>query len=226
MPEETPVPDLVTTAAALAGEISAAAAETERSGRLSAGVLARLHQARLFRMLLPRSIGGLEVQPADFIEVLDVLARADASTAWLVAQGCGCSLSAAYLEPAVAREIFGSGDAVLAWGPSGTGAKAIQVDGGYRVSGQWHFGSGNRHAQWLGGHCSVVAAGAGGTAVIAAQTSGEPVERTMLFPRSAARVEDRWHVMGLKGTGSDSYSVEDLFVPGTHTYRREAEAER
>ncbi len=227
MPEGSPVPDLVATAQALSGEIAAASTETERTGRLPAGVLARLHEARLFRLLLPKSVGGLEVEPADFIEILDVLAQADASTAWLVAQGCGCSLSAAYLEPAVAHEIFGGADAVLAWGPSGTGAQAVAVDGGYRVTGQWHFASGNRHAQWLGGHCSVVAAGAGDTTVAStAGAGGEPVERTMLFPRSAARVEDRWQVMGLKGTGSDSYSVDNLFVPASHTYRREAEVER
>ena len=130
---------LIEAAAALHSSLFAAAAETERNGRLAPPLLDALHDAGFFRMLLPRSLGGLEIEPAVFVEVLEALAAADASTAWVVAQGCGCSLAAAYLAPDVAREIFGPGDAVLAWGPSGTGAKAVTVEGGYRVSGQLAF---------------------------------------------------------------------------------------
>ncbi len=198
------------------------AAQTEREGGLPAPVLAALHDAHLFRMLLPRSIGGLEVAPEAFIETLELLAAADASTAWMVAQGCGCSLAAAYLPAASARQVFGANDAVLAWGPSGTGARIVAADGGYRVTGQWHFASGNRHAQWLGGHGSVYE----NDGAPRLDASGKPVERTVVFPREAARIDGQWNVMGLKGTGSDGYAVTDLFVPDAMTYQREAPGER
>ncbi len=214
--------ELIARACALRPLIEAEAAATERNAALSQQMLAALHEARLFRMLLPRSVAGLEVSPATLIEVLEALAAADASTAWVVAQGCGCSLSAAYIDPAVAQEIFGPADAVLAWGPSGTGATARIAAGGYIVDGRWHFASGNRHAQWLGGHCAVL--DPDGAPLLDA--AGRPVERTMLFPRGHAKVEGQWDVMGLKGTGSDSYSVAALHVPGTHTYRRESVVER
>ena len=209
-------------ACALKPAIEAAAADTEHNAALSPAVLGALHEAGMFRLLLPRSIGGHEVEPAVFIEVLEALAGADASTAWVVAQGCGCSLSAAYLAPEVARELFGAGNAALAWGPSGTGARAVAVDGGFRVTGRWHFASGNRHAQWLGGHCMVHEA----DGQPRLDGVGRPVDRTVIFPRRSARVDGVWQVIGLKGTGSDSYAVEDLFVPASHSYRREAKEER
>lgn len=213
---------VVARARALRPAIEAAAGATEVYAALPPHLLAMLHEALLFRMLLPRSAGGLEVAPATFIEVLEALAAADASTAWVVAQGCGCSLSAAYLSPEVAAEIFGAADAVLAWGPSGTGATAGMVEGGYRVSGRWHFASGNRHARWLGGHCTVV--GSDGQPRLDA--AGRPVERTVIFPRAEASIDGDWNVMGLRGTGSDSYRVEGLFVPAARSYRREAPEER
>jgi alkylation response protein AidB-like acyl-CoA dehydrogenase len=217
-----PASALLTRARALVPAIAAAAAATERNGRLSPPLLAALHEARLFRMLLPRSVGGLEAEPATFIETLEILAAADASTAWMIAQGCGCSLAAAYLPAASARTVFGPPDAVLAWGPSGTGARITAADGGYRVSGRWWFASGNRHAQWLGGHGTLHEAD--GSARLDA--SGKAVERTVVFPRSAASVDGVWNVMGLKGTGSDGYAVEDLFVPAAMTYQRESQSER
>lgn len=202
--------------------IEAAAARTEHDGALPPALLDALHDAKLFRMLLPHSLGGLELAPAEFIEVLEALAAADASTAWVVAQGCGCSLSAAYLAPDTAREIFGAADAVLAWGPYGTGATATATDGGYRVKGHWHFASGNRHAQWMGAHCSILEPDGSPRR----DAAGNPVERTMILPRAQAQVEDDWNVLGLRGTGSDSYWVRDVFVPAARSYRRETPAER
>lgn len=202
--------------------IEAASFATESEAALSPALLDALHGARLFRMLLPSSVGGLELEPAAFMEVLELLAGADASTAWVVAQGCGCSLSAAYLAPEAAREIFAPADAVLAWGPSGAGATAAVVEGGYRATGRWHFASGNRHAQWLGGHCTVVELD--GKPLLDA--TGRPLERTLIFPRGDADVEDAWDVLGLKGTASYSYSVRDLFVPAARTYRRESPEDR
>src|SRR5215472_7965519 len=149
--------DPVARAQALRPQIEAAAAAIERERALPLDLLSALHDARLFRLLLPKSCGGEEVAPAIFVAAVEEIAKADASVAWCMAQGSGCSMTAAYLEPAVAREIFGPREAVLAWGP-GPNAEATVVEGGYRVSGTWPYASGSRHAQWLCGHAHLVVA--------------------------------------------------------------------
>lgn len=209
-------------ARAVAPLIAAAAPRIEAERALPPDVLAALHEARLFRMLLPRSIGGDEVMPADFFAAIESLAAADASAAWCVGQGAGCGMSAAYLAPEAARAVFGGADAVLAWGPLGRDARAVIVDGGFRVSGTWHFASGSRHANWLGAHCIVYSA----DGQPQRDDEGKPIERTMLFPKARATVTDNWQVMGLKGTGSDSYSVTDLFVPSAYAFSRDTAADR
>jgi alkylation response protein AidB-like acyl-CoA dehydrogenase len=129
-------------------------------------------------------------------------------------------MTAAYLEPAAACEIFGGLRGILAWGP-GPGSARI-VEGGYRVTASWSFASGSHNATWLGCHVPIVEAN--GTPRL--NPDGSPVVRTMLFPKSNARMTDIWHVIGLKGTGSDKFSVEDLFVPQRHTATRDDETRR
>jgi alkylation response protein AidB-like acyl-CoA dehydrogenase len=131
-------------------------------------------------------------------------------------------MAAAYIEPAVAQEIFAARDAVVAWGPVGPTVRATAVEGGYHVTGTWSYASGSRHAQWLGGHSPLV--DADGKPCLGAD--GKPTERTMLFPKAKAVVRDVWQVVGLKGTGSDSYTVTDLFVPARYTFTRESAADR
>ena len=112
---------------------------------------------------------------------------------------------------------------MVASGPPDRDSKAIIVDGGYRVTGNWQFASGSRHAQWLGGHSTICERD--GTPRLG--PDGKPLEqRTMLFPKASATMTDVWRVMGLKGTGSDNYSVRDLFVPEDYTFTRELAADR
>jgi alkylation response protein AidB-like acyl-CoA dehydrogenase len=204
----------------LAPELAAAADEIERRRELPEPVVNALVERGLFRMLLPRSLGGAELLPADFVPVIEEIAKADASTAWCLNQASGCSMTAAYLEPAAAREIFGGPRGILAWGP-GPGTARV-VKGGYRVTASWSFASGSHNASWLGCHVPVVEAD--GTPRLNPDDS--PVIRTMLFPKSNARMTDIWHVIGLKGTGSDRFSVEDLFVPQQHSATRDDDTRR
>lgn len=203
-------------ARALAPAIAAAAEEIERSRELPADLVAALHEARLFRMLLPRRFGGAELDLPTYVKTIEVIAQADASVAWCIAQASGCSSIAAFLKPDVARAIFGSPEAVVAWGPAHEGS-AVVVEGGYRLTGNWQFASGCRHATWMGAHVPIREAD--GKPVLL--PNGAPAMRTLLFPKNQATIEDVWHVMGLKGTGSHSYSVEDLFVPYDFTVPRE-----
>jgi indole-3-acetate monooxygenase len=109
--------DIVDRARALVPRVASLAVDIERERRLPASLLDALHEAQLFRLLLPRSQGGLETDPITFFHVIETIATADASTAWCLSQAGGCAMAAAYLGPAVAREIFGDPCAVLAWGP-------------------------------------------------------------------------------------------------------------
>jgi alkylation response protein AidB-like acyl-CoA dehydrogenase len=129
-------------------------------------------------------------------------------------------MTAAYLDPEAAYEIFGEPRGILAWGP-GPGSAQI-VEGGYRVTASWSFASGSHHATWLGCHVPIFEA----DRAPRLNPDGSPVIRTMLFPKSSARMTDIWHVIGLKGTGSDRFSVEDLFVPQRHSATRDESTRR
>jgi alkylation response protein AidB-like acyl-CoA dehydrogenase len=117
-------------------------------------------------------------------------------------------LIAAYLDPAAARTVFGDPRSTVAWGPP-NGSRATAVAGGYRVSGIWDFASGCRHASWMGAHCPVVEADGS----LRRDAGGRPLIRTLLFPAREATVLDTWNTIGLCGTGSESYRVDDVFVP-------------
>ena len=212
---------LVALARSLRPVAQAASDAVEQQRRLPGTLLERLHEARLFRMLLPRSVDGLETDPVTFFQVIEQMAGGDASVAWCLCQAGGCAMAAAYLEAPVADRIFGQDPrAVLAWGP-GPKVRAIETDGGYRVSGAWSFASGGRHATWLGAHCPIMRAD--GTPLTGAD--GRRVERTMLVPASAVQWTDIWDTVGLRGTASDQFSLDDHFVRADHSITREFEKE-
>jgi len=195
----------------LAPALAAAGEEIDRRRELPAGIVDGLIERGLFRFLLPASLGGAELLPTQYVPIIEELAKIDASTAWCVNQNSGCSMTAAYLAPEVAGEIFGPKRGILAWGP-GPGEARV-VSGGYQVTATWAFASGSHHATWLGCHVPVIEAD--GRPRL--NQNGTPVVRTMLFPKSATQFTDIWHTIGLRGTGSDQYSVTDLFVPEDHS---------
>jgi indole-3-acetate monooxygenase len=202
--------------------MAAAAPQIEAIRELTPDVVETLHEAGLFRMLLPRSLGGEETSPEAFVLAVEAIAQGDASAAWCVAQTSICSTLAASLNPDIARRIFAE-RSLLAWGPYSPKAKAIVCPGGYRITGAWGFASGSRHAAWLAAHCPVHESD--GRPRLDA--GGSAIEITAIFPRAAATITDNWHVVGLKGTGSDSYAVTDLFVPDDMTmnaYGRDIQA--
>src|SRR5215217_7690012 len=167
---------VIARAEAIRPDVATASDEIETARRLPPALLDKLHDAQLFRLLLPRSVNGIETDPVTFFHVIEAIAKADASTAWCLSQAGGCSMSAAYLAVPVAQEIFGNDPrAVLAWGP-GPRVRAVECEGGYRVTGVWAFASGGRHATWLGAHCPIFAAD--GTPRL--EANGLPQERTML----------------------------------------------
>ena len=199
--------DLVERARSLVPLIAREAGEIERTRRLTEPVVSALIENGLYRALLPKSLGGAEAPLEVFMQMQEEVAKADASTAWCLGQCSVCAMVAAYLDPDAAHEIFNSPPGILAWGAI---AHEVQVvPGGYLANARWHFASGCRQASWLGAHVQIVEAD--GTR--RRKPDGTPEVRTILFPIAAATMYDTWDVIGLNGTGTDSYSVENLFIP-------------
>jgi indole-3-acetate monooxygenase len=199
--------DLVERARALAPLIAREADEIERTRRLTPAVTQALVENGLYRALLPKSFGGAELPLESFMQMQEEVARADASTAWCLGQCSVCAMTAAYLDPDAANQIFNVAPGILAWGAIKHEVQA--VPGGYLASARWDFASGSRQASWLGAHVRVVEAD--GTP--RRKPDGSPEIRTILFPATSATLHDVWDVIGLRGTGTDSYSVENLFIP-------------
>jgi alkylation response protein AidB-like acyl-CoA dehydrogenase len=198
---------LVERAHALAPLIAQEADAIERNRRLTEPVVSALIENGLYRALLPQSVGGAEAPPEVFMQMLEEIAKADASTAWCLGQCNVCAMTSAYLDADTAREIFAAPNSILAWGAI---AHAVQVvPGGYRITARWDFASGSRQANWLGAHVQVLEAD--GTKRL--KPNGVPEIRTIVFPATSATMYEVWDVIGLSGTGTDSYSVDNLFIP-------------
>ncbi|MFP2926442.1 acyl-CoA dehydrogenase family protein [Pyxidicoccus sp. 3LG] len=198
----------------LAPTLSARSADIEAAGQLPPDVVAMLKAAGCYRMFVPRSHGGLELDLVTGLEVLSELARADASTGWSMM----IASESPQLFCLLPREEF---DAIYAGGPDivGGGAfnaqgQAVQVEGGYRVSGHWNFASGCRQSEWLFGNCIVL--GPDGQPR-PGPAEGLPETRAMLLPASQVRILEHWDVLGLRGTGSHDIVI-DAFVPQRHTF--------
>ena len=219
--EQSKPVDYVARVRTLAPEIEAVADRIEAERRIAPEIVAALHAAGLFHMLLPPSLGGGGADIVAFNEVIQTVAAADASTAWCLGQQIASTQAAGYLDPKIAREVFGPPHGAVAWGPP-AGAIAKVADGGYIVNGRWRFASGSGHCPWIGGHSAVIER----DGKPRLDDKGRPVLRTMLFHKEQATWTDIWHVIGLRGTGSNQYEVKDLFVPDAYTTWRDQPSDR
>ena len=202
-----PALGLIERARALQPLISQEAAEGERNRRLTEPVVSALIENGLYRALLPQSLGGAEAPPAIFMEMVEEIAKADASTAWCLGQCSVCAMISAYLDHDAADEIFNAPPGILAWGA--INHEVTAVEGGYLANARWDFASGSRQASWLGAHVRIVEA----DGKPRLKADGTSDVRTILFPIQSATMHAVWDVIGLNATGTDSYSVANLFVP-------------
>lgn len=185
--------DLVAWADAFAERAAAHASEGEDARRVPAELIAELRDAGVMRACVPASLGGLEVDPATLVDVLEAIASGDGSTGW-VAMICATSgLTAAYMD--AAADVFGSPDVIVGgvFAPMGRGEP---TDGGWRVTGRWRFASGCEHCDWL----------LGGTRI------GDEAPM-LVFPLDDVEIHDTWDTGGLRATGSHDYSVDSVLVP-------------
>jgi alkylation response protein AidB-like acyl-CoA dehydrogenase len=189
---------------ALVPDIRAAAAAIERDRRLPRALVRALARAGVFRLCVPRALGGEEAEPATFLAVLEELGGADGSTGWCAMIGATSGLVSAYLPDAEARAIYGASPEVVTGGVFAPTGGAVREDGWYRVTGRWRFASGCEHCDWLMGGCLV-------------RDEDPPRHRLVLFPAADAEIIDTWTVSGLRGTGSHDIAVRELRVPVTRS---------
>jgi alkylation response protein AidB-like acyl-CoA dehydrogenase len=197
----------------IASEISSLArelaAETERERQLAGPLLAALRDSGLLRAGAPREVGAAELAPGTALRCAEEVARGDASAGWCVSIAITSSLLAAYL-PAEARdELFGGGGEIAAgvWAPRG---KARPVDGGLVVSGRWAFCSGITHADMMFAGCVIDDQGQAGT-------ERRPPS-VVALAKQDLEIEDTWHTLGLRGTGSHDAVADGVFVPAERAF--------
>ncbi len=205
---DTPTSDIVAAARKLTSHIVASRADAERLRHIPAGLAEKLAAAGLYQMYLPRSLGGAELPPATVFEVVEEVSKADGSVGWCVMNANAPALFTGWLSPTAARRMVGAPPDLRAAGSLRPQGRAWPVDGGYRVKGQWNFASGLHNANWL--YCTSVVMDGDKPRLT---TSATPVARAMWIPATAATFLDTWSVMGMRGSGSHDFVIDDVFVP-------------
>jgi alkylation response protein AidB-like acyl-CoA dehydrogenase len=196
----------------LAPLIRSSADETDAKRELPRPLFEAIADAGMFHLAVPRSLGGAELDAPTYVEVIEELGKADASTAWAVNQGAIYATYAARMPREAARKIWiDPPRAVVANTPAPT-AKAVVVPGGYRVTGRQGFSTGCRHATWVAAHAEVIDNGK--TRVDA---HGNPEPLYLYVPVGEAELLDTWYVRGMRGTGTHHFAVNDVFVPAERT---------
>jgi alkylation response protein AidB-like acyl-CoA dehydrogenase len=195
----------------IAPAIRSGADQIEKDRELPQPLFETLAAAGFFQLLVPRTIGGAEVDLPIYVQVLEELGKADASTGWVVNQCAVFATYAAHMPRDIARLIWiDTPHSVVANTPVAT-AQAVEVPGGYRVSGRQGFSSGCRNAAWLAAR-----------ALIRENdqlrlSDGQPEERYLFVPAAEAELLDTWNVRGMRGTGTHDFVVRDVFVPAERT---------
>jgi alkylation response protein AidB-like acyl-CoA dehydrogenase len=203
-PRQTTVLDNVR---ALLPEIKARAEEIEQARAVPRDLMEKLRTAGVFRRYVPRSHGGDEMWPDEGLTVIEELARADASVAWVAAVGSEGPSFYAYLPPDTYDKIYAAGPDVIHTGVINPTGKAVRDNGGYRFSGRWSFASGSNNADYICIH----------GVLDGEQAGGVPATRLGVLPAREVQIDDVWHVSGLKGTASNDIVASDLFIPDEWT---------
>jgi indole-3-acetate monooxygenase len=215
MTVEEATEDLLDVVRALEPVIRQHADEAERNHRLSQPVVDALARAGLFRMWVPKTLGGLEVSPLTAYRVVEEVARLDGSTGWCVFIGVSSAVSGAYVADLAAEDMFGRDPlGVIGGSIAGMGKAVVQKDG-YLVSGRWPYASGCQHCGWLLALCQVM-----DEDQPRVTTTGAPEMRMVHIPREKVTIlDDTWDVSGLVGTGSHDFALEPIFVPEGYTWQ-------
>ena len=212
------IDDYLENARPLAEQTAEAADRIDRDRQMPGELANALADGGFFRLLLPKSLGGAEMAHPDFLRILQAFAPADASVAWCLNQNNVFSTSAVMMDRSTAREIWTNPRAVVTNGPPTAASIAVPVKGGYRLSGHWNFSSGSDHATWI---AALAPIGQPGQVLDAARNRAG--SRMLLMPKEDVKFVDLWQVFGLRGTGSFSFQVDEMFIPEHRTYQFEGQ---
>jgi len=193
--------------------IRSSAPETDAQRELPRPLFEAMADAGLFRLALPRALGGSEIDLPSYIEVIEEIGKADASTGWVTNQVAIFATYAARMPREAARAIWIDPPRSVVANTPQANAQAVVVPGGYRVTGRQGFSTGCRHASWLAAHATVSEAGR------PRLDEGQPELRYCFVPRAQAELLDTWQVRGMRGTGTHHFAVSDVFVPEERTVR-------
>jgi len=192
--------------------ISRRGAEIEAARQIPPDLLQEIVAIGCFRMLVPKTHGGDEIDLLSSIEIIETLATADGATGWVVMIGCETPQLLALLPRHTFDVLYAEGPDVIIGGGFAPQGEARVVAGGYRVTGRWGFASGCQHCSWLLGNCVVTENGQPRLG-----PEGTPELRGMIFSAKEVQILDTWKVSGMRGTGSHDITVSDVFVPVDHT---------
>jgi indole-3-acetate monooxygenase len=199
---------LLTDIKELAPYIQSRSCEMETSGRIPADLIESLRAIGVFRMFVPRSHDGLELNLIDGIEIIQALARLDGSAGWVATITSGVSIVTTLLPPETYDRIYQNGPDIIFAGSLKPGGKAEAIGNSWRLNGRWSFATGCQHATWM--YCTFVVSKDG---VPLVQPNGQKVVRGCFVPAPDWQIKDTWHVAGLKATGSHDIEIADVVVP-------------
>jgi alkylation response protein AidB-like acyl-CoA dehydrogenase len=206
--------DPLARARAIAPIVEANAQQAQDERTLPPETVKAMKEAGIFRIFQPREVGGDECDFETQVAVAEEISRADGSAGWnVIANGPSVGFAGAFLADSAVAELFGEGKDYCFGGQFAPNGQGAAVDGGYRITGSWHFGSGTGHSEYvMGGFFPLVD---GAPSIL---PNGLPDMRVACFPREEIEFTDGWHVMGLEGTGSYDYQCDDVFVHEDWTY--------
>jgi indole-3-acetate monooxygenase len=207
-PEPPSRAELISAVAALAPLVAAHGDEQERERRMAGPLVDALRSSGFLRLWLSRDLGGFEVDAETMITLMEAVSALDGSVGWNYLVGITHGSFSAYLPEPAARAIWGANPDVIVASSFGPNGRAVAVDGGYRVTGRWGFSSGIHQAEWLCGGCVVY----DGDQPRSSGEGGSP-RLLLFFPAKDAEILDTWHTGGLRGTGSQDFTLTDVFVP-------------
>lgn len=199
------------TARDLAAQVAPHVSRIEADRQFPSDLSEAIADQGFFRLLIPRSMGGEELDHPTFRSILEIFAAVDASTAWAINQNNVFATDVMKMPEQIAHEIWDERRAVVTNGPPTKTAKAVSIDGGYKLSGLWNFSSGFDHATWIAALVPVWSQGQ-------TAATGRESFRIMLLPKSEVTFVDQWHVNGMRGTASFSFALDEVFVPESRTY--------
>ena len=205
---------LLNAVADIEGTLTSVADEAQRIGTMPEAGWRAMHDSGLFRLKAPSVLGGAEADPVTQIEVFEQVSYLDSTAGWTLFVGAGTlAIISGWLPAAALSDFMIDGRLPRVSGGLAPTGRAQPVEGGYRLTGRWQFGSGCEHAEWMSGNAFI-------------EGEDPPKVLGFAFPRAAVTIHGNWQVGGLKGTGSSDFSVTDVFIPAHHVFNNFEPARR